>query len=130
MASLKAIATDDETGSQTGSAEPQGPVSIACDILQLMNTSPRSLLNIANNSGDDAALGGVFGSFLLCIASPCTEIRVRASNVAKQLFAPPRALDGLHIREKHITLTLKHEFWNRRCALAATTRAVQSCQTC
>lgn len=121
MASLKAVATDDESGSQTGSAEPQGPVSMACDILQLMNTSPCSLLDVTNDSGDDAALGGVFGCFLLCIASPCTEIRVRASSVAKQLFAQPRALDDLHIRGNHITLALKHEFWNRRCAPAATT---------
>lgn len=94
-----------------------------------MNTSPGSLLNIANNSGDDAALGGVFGSFLLCIVSPCIEIRVRASSVAKQLFAQPRALEDLHIRGKHITLALKHEFWNRRCAPAATTRVVHNVAT-
>ena len=120
MASLKDASVDEENDSQQDSPESYAPAVMARDILQFMDASPESLLNIAQSSDSNDAFGDVFGSFLLCITSPRDDIRRRASSVAKRLFTQPRILEDLRVRKKHVPAPLKLEFWRRRCVLATT----------
>ncbi|MBE3048182.1 hypothetical protein IMZ48_37890 [Candidatus Bathyarchaeota archaeon] len=102
-----------------GESESHSPSVMARDILQFMDASPESLLNIAHSFRDSDAFGDVLGHFLLCVTSPRDDIRRRASTVAKRLFAQPHLLRDLHARKKHVPLRLKQEFRKRRCALPA-----------
>ena len=116
MTSLEAIPLDDESDSQQELSESCGPAIMARDILQFLDVSPMSLLNITRSSENNDTFNDVLGSFILCVTSPRHEIRRRASSVAKRLFTQSDSLEGLQLRKKHVPTRLKKEYWRKRCS--------------
>ncbi|SPO00484.1 related to neurofibromin [Cephalotrichum gorgonifer] len=117
MAALESAPTDEDRGPQEESIESNDPAFMARDILRFMDASPDSLFDLAHNTDDRDVFDDIFGSFLLCLASPRDDIRLRASSVAKRLFLAPRAVKNLHARRKRVPPLLKQEFWRRSSAV-------------
>lgn len=121
LSQLKDIAgllSDNSTLDITVQALDHPKALMACNVLDFLEASPQSLLEVEERKpGSTAPAHSMFEAFLCLVLSWDPGVRAHATRVAKRLFVDRAVIEDLRSQGTLDSSALKISFWRRSCRL-------------